>query len=53
MKVMDKSQLLPALSMFTLVAVLLAIVIGFAIYWSKRSNRAPSDGGPPTKDGSV
>ena len=50
---MDRTQLLPALNLFTLIAVLLFIVIGFAIYWSKRSNRAPKDGGPPTKDGSI
>lgn len=50
---MDKSLLLPSLNIFTLVAVLLALVIGFALYWRKRSNRAPKDGGTPTEDGSV
>ncbi|WP_426166892.1 hypothetical protein [Sandarakinorhabdus sp. DWP1-3-1] len=50
---MDRASMLPALNLFTLVAVFLAIVIAFAVYWSKRSNRAPKDGGPPTEDGSV
>jgi hypothetical protein len=50
---MDRAELLPALSMFTLIAVLLALLIGFWFYWRKPSNRAPKDGGPPTKDGSV
>ena len=50
---MDTATLLPALSMSTLGLTLLAIVIGFAIYWRKRSNRAPIDGGTPTDDGSV
>ncbi|GGI72073.1 hypothetical protein GCM10007973_06330 [Polymorphobacter multimanifer] len=50
---MDTGTLLPSLNLFTLVAVFLVLVIGFAIYWSKRSNRAPKDGGPPTEDGSV
>ncbi len=50
---MDTTTLLPALSMMTLGSTLLVIVIGFAIYWRKRSNRAPRDGGAPTDDGSV
>lgn len=50
---MERSQLLPFLSMSTLIIALLAIVIGFGIYWSKRSNRPPRDGGTPTEDGSV
>lgn len=50
---MDKAALLPSLNLFTLVAVLLALVIGFALYWRKRENRAPKDGGTPTEDGSV
>lgn len=50
---MDRAELLPALSMFTLLAVLLVLVIGFGIYWSKRRNRSPKDGGPPTQDGSI
>ncbi|WP_439534168.1 hypothetical protein [Polymorphobacter sp.] len=50
---MDGNELLPTLNLFTLVAVFLAIVISFAIYWSKRKNRPPKDGGPPTEDGSV
>ncbi len=50
---MDQSQLLPSLNLFTLGIVLIALVIGFALYWRKKSNRAPRDGGPPTKDGSV
>lgn len=50
---MDKETLLPALNMMTLGAVLLVLIIGFAIYWRKRSNRAPKDGGTPTEDGSV
>lgn len=50
---MDTSTMLPSLNLFTLVAAFLAIVIGFAIYWRKRSNRAPKDGGTPTDDGSI
>jgi hypothetical protein len=50
---MDKATLLPTLSMFTLGSVLLVLIIGFAIFWSKRSNRAPKDGGTPTDDGSL
>lgn len=50
---MDGSTLLPVLNMFTLLSVLFALVIGFAIYWRKRSNRAPKDGGTPTDDGSI
>ena len=50
---MDRSELLPALNMFTLLSVLIVLVVGFAIYWSKRSNRAPQDGGTPTDDGSI
>ena len=50
---MDRATLIPSLGMFTLVATLLFIVVGFYFYWRKRSNRAPSDGGPPTEDGSV
>lgn len=50
---MDRSQLLPMLNMFTLLAVLAALLIGFWLYWRKKSNRAPRDGGPPTDDGSV
>jgi hypothetical protein len=50
---MDTATLLPALSMMTLGFALLVIVVGFAIYWRKRSNRAPRDGGTPTDDGSV
>ena len=50
---MDRSELLPALNMFTLLSVLIVLVVGFAIYWSKRSNRAPKDGGTPTDDGSI
>lgn len=50
---MDRSTLLPALNMFTLLAVLAVLLIGFAVYWHKRSNRAPKDGGPPTEDGSI
>ena len=50
---MDRSQLLPTLSMMTLILPLIALLIAFAFYWSKRSNRAPKDGGPPTEDGSV
>lgn len=50
---MDRAELLPSLSLFTLVIVFLAIVVPFAIYWSKRRNRAPKDGGPPTGDGSI
>lgn len=49
---MDRSELLPSLNLFTLITVLLVLVIGFAIYWSKRENRPPKDGGPPTEDGS-
>lgn len=50
---MDRSQLLPSLNLLTLGIVFLALVIGLALYWRKKSNRAPRDGGPPTKDGSV
>ena len=50
---MNRSELLPALNMFTLVSVLVVLVVGFAIYWSKRSNRPPKDGGTPTDDGSI
>lgn len=50
---MNTSTLLPALNLMTLGAVLLVIIVGFAIFWSKRSNRAPKDGGTPTDDGSV
>lgn len=50
---MDSAALLPSLNLFTLIAVLAALLIGFALYWRKRSNRAPRDGGPPTEDGSV
>lgn len=50
---MDTSTLLPTLNLMTLGLVLLAIIVGFAIYWRKRSNRAPKDGGTPTEDGSV
>ena len=50
---MDSSTLLPALNMFTLLAFLAFIVIGFAFYWSKRRNRPPKDGGTPTDDGSI
>lgn len=50
---MNKVALLPVLNLFTLGAALLFIVIGFAIYWRKRTNRAPRDGGTPTDDGSV
>ena len=50
---MNRSELLPALNMFTLVSVLIVLVVGFAIYWSKRSNRPPKDGGTPTDDGSI
>lgn len=50
---MDTSTMLPALNMMTLGAVLLALIVGFAIFWSKRSNRSPKDGGTPTDDGSV
>lgn len=49
---MDRTDLLPALSMFTLGAAFVAILVYFAVYWSKRKNRPPKDGGPPTKDGS-
>ncbi len=49
---MDRAELLPALSMFTLVGGFIAILVYFAVYWSKRKNRPPSDGGPPTRDGS-
>jgi preprotein translocase subunit SecG len=50
---MNTAALLPSLSMFTLLVVFLVLVIGFGIFWSKRANRAPKDGGPPTKDGSI
>ena len=50
---MDRSMLLPALNMFTLLAALIFILVGFAIYWRSKSNRAPKDGGTPTDDGSV
>jgi hypothetical protein len=50
---MNTATLLPALSMTTLGLALLVIVVGFAIFWSKRSNRAPRDGGTPTDGGSV
>lgn len=50
---MDASTLLPTLNMFTLLSVLIFIVVGFAFYWRKRSNRAPKDGGTPTDDGSI
>jgi cbb3-type cytochrome oxidase subunit 3 len=50
---MDTASLLPSLNLFTLIIVFLAIVISFAIYWSKRKNRAPKDGGTPTEDGSI
>lgn len=50
---MNRSELLPMLSMFTLLAVLAFIVIGGLLYWRKRSNRPPRDGGPPTSDGSA
>lgn len=44
---------LPAgLNLMTLVLVLLVAIGAFALYWRKRENRAPSDGGPPTSDGS-
>jgi hypothetical protein len=47
------TELLPTLSIFTLLAFLAFIGIGFAIYWRKRANRSPKDGGTPTDDGSV
>jgi hypothetical protein len=50
---MDTATLLPTLSMATLGITLLVIVVGFAFFWSKRSNRAPRDGGTPTDDGSI
>lgn len=50
---MNLSALLPFLSLFTLGAFLIAIVVGFAFYWRNRANRAPKDGGTPTEDGSV
>jgi hypothetical protein len=50
---MDRATPIASLGMFTLVASLLFIVVGFYFYWRKRSNRAPSDSGPSTKDRSV
>ncbi len=50
---MDTAQLLPALNLFTMLSFLIVVVVGFAIYWRKRSNRAPRDGGTPTDDGSI
>lgn len=50
---MNLAALLPYLSIFTLGAFLIAIVVGFAFYWRNRANRAPKDGGTPTEDGSV
>lgn len=50
---MNNAALLPSLNLFTLVAVLVVILVAFGVYWSKRSNRAPKDGGTPTDDGSI
>lgn len=50
---MDKASLLPALNLFTLVSVLVVLLVAFALYWRKRENRPPKDGGTPTEDGSV
>jgi hypothetical protein len=50
---MDRTELLPILSMFTLGSVFIALLVYIAIYWSNRNNRPPKDGGPPTRDGST
>lgn len=50
---MNTAALVPYLGIFTLLAFLIAILVAFAFYWRHRSNRAPKDGGTPTKDGSI
>lgn len=50
---MTTAALIPFLGIFTLGAFLIAILVGFAFYWRHKSNRAPKDGGTPTKDGSI
>lgn len=50
---MNLAALVPFLGIFTLGAFLIAILVAFAFYWRHRSNRAPKDGGTPTKDGSI